>query len=235
MKIVEVEQSKPILIENITQRKVALLGGTGSGKTTILKMLAYYSKVAYVMLDILGVVKIEDSEYLVKPQHIRVDSKSIRRGNINDIIMVVMELIREKTPVILSFEGLSHEEIIMFSDMFFEKYYVPGSIIYVDEVHEIAHQQGLSSLEFLRFFKVARNHNMGFIVDSQRPAFVDKDILALCDYMVILRVTYPNDSDVVKALIGGIAGDETKAIIAEMQQMQYLEGYTVDFVPEKRT
>jgi DNA helicase HerA-like ATPase len=52
-------------IRNLTQRKIAILGGTGSGKTSTLKMIAAVSPVPVYIFDPLNVIRIKGFDRVV--------------------------------------------------------------------------------------------------------------------------------------------------------------------------
>jgi hypothetical protein len=88
------------------------------------------------------------------------------------------------------------------------------------------------SSEFERAVRHWRNRNVGFIFSTQRPAFTSKKVLGLLDYVLLYRLTYPNDIKVVKELISGmLAPEETEKVIMSIQSKGFLEGYGIDFIP----
>jgi hypothetical protein len=88
-------------------------------------------------------------------------------------------------------------------------------LLIAEEVHEyIPEQGGLSDAgeTLIQVAKRGRKHGLGFIGVSQRPASVDKDFITQCEWIAWHRLTWKNDTDVVRTLLGSDASDEVEEL-----------------------
>lgn len=227
MKIQNLELGS-LRVENITQRTFCIVGGKGTGKTQTLKMLAVKAeelKLPLVVFDLLNVIRIQGWN------RITVARKSYTVGG---ELGYKMQRIMQKR-LIISFVDMNQDESSKFIDDMFRTWNFSNGLIFVDEVHEIAPERGMQmeySSEFERAIRHWRNRNVGFILTTQRPAFVSKKVLALTDFVLLYRLTWPNDIKVVKELIGGMLPTQCDSVIASLQTQGFLHGYSVNFIPE---
>ncbi len=213
-------------ISNVTNRKVSILGGTGSGKTSTLKLLAlqaFKDKLSVFIFDPLNVIRITGFDRIV------VDKKSIGNGK------ALGKLLNNKfkNPVIIGFKDLLQSELADFANDIFSVWNPHDCIIMIDEIHEFAPETGTSAKyapEVERAVKHWRNMNVGFVFTSQRSAYVKKNVLALTDYLILFRTVYPNDVEVVKKLITGVVSSErADFIVDDIKTKPFLCGYAIDF------
>ncbi len=81
----------------------------------------------------------------------------------------------------------------------------------VEEIHEYLPEQGahgkLGEL-LIQIAKRGRKRGLGLCGISQRPAAVDKDFITQCDWLVWHRLTWKNDTNVVRQLLGADAAKD---------------------------
>ncbi len=218
----------PLEIRNLTQRKVSILGGTGSGKTSTLKMIAAVSPVPVYIFDPLNVIHIKDFDRVV------FDKGSKEKGADAGKLFAKMK----PRNMIFSFRDWLQEELSPFMNDFFSNWQPRNCLIGLDEVHEITPEVGVGGTyapEVERAVRHWRNYNVGFVIDSQRPALVKKNILALTDYLIMYRTTWPNDIEAEKKIIKNLPGIDVDAIISSLQTKNFLEGYALDFRANEHT
>lgn len=225
-----------IVIENATQRTISIIGGKGTGKTTTLKLLLEnYKQVkntnknfqGMFVLDPLNVIRSKRIEgfrfiinYTFTPKDIDILAKKI---NI---------LLQQRVNIVLSFKKRIQKEIVDFLDVFMPSLKLRNSLIELDEIHEFCPQEGGAySNEVERYIRHCRNDNVGVIMTSQRPAKVSKNVLALTDYLILYRLTWPHDLKAVKEVIGGHFEDtkSTNEFISSISKKGFLEGAIIDF------
>lgn len=83
-------------------------------------------------------------------------------------------------------------------------------LLLVEEVHEfIPESGGLSSAGkmLIRVAKRGRKRGLGFCGISQRPANVKKDVITQCDWLCWHRLTWDNDTSVVRRVIDADAAE----------------------------
>ncbi|MFB6081623.1 MAG: ATP-binding protein [Halanaeroarchaeum sp.] len=88
-------------------------------------------------------------------------------------------------------------------------------LLIVEEIHEFLPQQGgLDDLgeTLIRVAKRGRKRGLGLTGMSQRPAAVDKDFITQCDWLVWHRLTWKNDTQVVKSILGSEKAKEVQEL-----------------------
>jgi len=83
-------------------------------------------------------------------------------------------------------------------------------LLVVEEIHEFIPQKGSRDDVgdiLLQIGKRGRKHGLGLLGLSQRPAAVDKDFVTQCDWMLWHKLTWDNDTDVVRRLLGSDAAE----------------------------
>jgi len=124
------------------------------------------------------------------------------------------ELIKPGKCSVINLKGISPEiqDVIVYKllkDLFLarkaEK--IPPFFCIVEEAHNFAPERGFGrakSLDIIRLISSeGRKFGLGLCIISQRPALVQKTILAQCSTQIIMKVTNPND---LKAITGSIEG-----------------------------
>ena len=84
---------------------------------------------------------------------------------------------------------------------------IPPFFCILEEAHNFAPEKGFGkskSTEIIRLISSeGRKFGLGLCVVSQRPALVQKSVLAQCSTQIIMKVTNPND---LRAIIGSLEG-----------------------------
>ena len=163
------------------------------------------------------------------PVKYRINKKSLSYGSI--FSKLINKHVNKNETVIIGFDELINQEIVPFVDALLPGIRMESGLWCFDEIHELTPQQGGAySFETERMIRHTRNKNNGVWMSTQRPAFASKKVLALSDYIVLFRLTYPNDLEVVGKLIS--ASQQRDDILKNIQGKTFLEGYTIDFDPQ---
>ncbi len=134
--------------------------------------------------------------------------------------------------MIFSFRDMLQEELSQFVNAFFSNWQPKSCIIGMDEVHEFVPEGGVGGKfapEVERAVRHWRNYDVGFVLTSQRPALVKKNILALTDYLVLYRTTWPHDIQAEKEILKNVPGIDVDSVMKNLQTKNFLEGYALDF------
>lgn len=209
-------------IQNLTQRKVAILGGTGSGKTSTLKMIAAVSPVTVYLFDPLNVIRIKGFDRVIFGKGAKEKGQDAAK------------LFSKMKPrnMIFSFRDFLQDELSTFMNSFFANWQPRDCIIGLDEIHEFIPEGGTGGQyapEVERAVRHWRNNNVGFVFDSQRPALVKKNVLALTDFLILYRTTWPHDLKAIKEVLQNAPGVDVEGTLAGLQTKEFLEGYQLDF------
>lgn len=135
-----------------------------------------------------------------------------RAGKIAEITL------RHNVPVILNVSDIldQDEAKAIISDVVERLFVLEGDykkpfLLIVEEMQEYLPQSGgkddLSKL-LLRVAKRGRKRGLGLCGISQRPSAVDKDFITQCDWMVWHRLTWQNDVEVVRKILGSEVADD---------------------------
>ena len=88
-------------------------------------------------------------------------------------------------------------------------------LVIVEEVHEYLPERGghgeLGEL-LIQIAKRGRKRGLGLCGISQRPAAVSKEFITQCDWLIWHRLTWENDIQVVRRLLGTDAADEIQEL-----------------------
>lgn len=212
----------PLEIRNLTQRKISILGGTGSGKTSTLKMIAAASPVPVYIFDPLNVIRIKGFD------RVMFGKGAVEKGTEAGKLFAKMK----PRNMIFSFKDLLQEELSTFINGFFSNWQPRNCLIGLDEIHEFIPEGGTGGQyapEVERAVRHWRNNDVGFALTSQRPALVKKNVLALTDFLILYRTTWPHDIKAEKEILQNMPGVDVEAVISEIQTKSFLEGYALDF------
>ncbi|WP_280535507.1 DUF87 domain-containing protein [Halopenitus sp. POP-27] len=82
-------------------------------------------------------------------------------------------------------------------------------LMLVEEVHEYIPESGLDDVGrmLIKIAKRGRKHGLGLCGISQRPADVKKDFITQCDWHIWHRLTWDNDTKVVRRVLGSEYAD----------------------------
>jgi|APHM01.1.fsa_nt_gi Predicted ATPase len=79
-------------------------------------------------------------------------------------------------------------------------------LLIVEEIHEYIPEQGSvgeAGKMLIKIGKRGRKHGLGIVGISQRPADVKKDYITQCDWLLWHRLTWDNDTNVVRRMLDG--------------------------------
>jgi hypothetical protein len=203
------------LVDILTGRGF-VTGKSGSGKSTSVNV------VVEEILDLgqpLLIVDTDGEYWGLKEQyqilHLGNGQQCDVRVTATDAETIVDLALVERVPIILDISGFIHEEdaqdIVyrVVRELFHrEKTLKEPFLLIVEEVHEyIPETGGLTEMGemLIQVAKRGRKHGLGFCGVSQRPASVDKDFITQCDWMVWHRLTWKNDTEVVRTILGSDA------------------------------
>ncbi len=216
-----------IKINNPLQRKIAILGGTGSGKTTTLKLIALESMkqgIHCFIFDPLNIINIKGFEKII------VQKKDFEQGA---AMGKLLSSISKKDNMIISFKDMLRPEQVMFIDACFANWKAHDDLIFIDEIHEFVPQKAIKesySSEVERAIRHWRNMNCGFVFDTQRAAYCNKDVLALTDLLIVHRTVYPIDIKVIEEITcNNILQEETKDMLLKIQTLEAGQYFSIDF------
>ena len=216
-----------IVVDNATQRTVSVIGGKGTGKTTLLMMLLKQTA-PVLAYDPLSVIKADS----IDGTRVNLRVKDIDPERISALMKVTNAFLKKGGNMIFAFDDMIQDEEIAIANLTLPSLNIKNGYVFFDEIHEFVplHSQ---SLEVERYIRHCRNKNVGIVMTSQRPASVHKNVLALTDYLVLFRVTWAHDLKAVRDLLQDVLEkDEVKRIVGSLPRMGFMEGYVIDYRAE---
>jgi DNA-binding transcriptional regulator GbsR (MarR family) len=218
---IEINNSRDSLpvVEVLTGRGV-VLGKSGSGKSNSASVV-----VEELLEDGYPVLIVDvDGEYF----GLKEEYELLHLGADEECDLVVgpehAEKIAELTleqniPVILDVSGYLHEEkqkelIKEVGRHLFakEKKLKKPFLMLVEEIHEYIPEAGLDDVGkmLIKVAKRGRKHGLGLCGISQRPADIKKDFITQCDWHIWHRLTWDNDTKVVRRVLGSEYADNVQ-------------------------
>lgn len=206
-------------IEEILTGRGFCSGKSGSGKTNTVSIIVerlLNNNLPLLIIDTEGeYYPLKESfEILhVGPNEENHDRK-ISPGEVSEIVDISLH---QNVPVILDVSEFEEEEVSkavveetldqLFSK---EKSVEKPYLIVIEEIHEyVPEKGGFDSLaeKIVRIAKRGRKRGLGICGVSQRPAAVAKDFITQCGWLVWHRLTWENDVDVARRILGSDYGD----------------------------
>ncbi len=212
--------------EILSSTTITYVGRKGVGKTFGSSILINnIENKDTLILDVTGAYTIgrliHDAIYL------EIDVHKITRANVIEIL----KRFKVKNKLVLNLQRLTRKELVVFFDELFKVINSLGDIaIIIDEVGEVVPQgREAYSQEVERAVRIGRNYNIRpFIMITQRAQKVDKNVLALSDYYIVMGLSHNLDLDAIQKLIGW-STNEFEPIKQKIKSLRIGEFYLIKY------
>ena len=180
---------------NIEKTKtIGILGQKGTGKTYLTRQIAEAIPKNVVLFDTIGVVK---------PKGCMMYEVDIKQPEKQAVLFSQITL-RTHHNIGLDFSRLTKDEIVKFTQLYLAITPMKDKYIIIDEMADYTPQIGESSKELERLVRHGRNFGCTFIFNTQRPAYLTKNVLNLIDVVVFFRLVWERDIVVVKDVLNNL-------------------------------
>lgn len=206
------------VVEVLTGRGF-ITGKSGSGKSNSASVIVeelLAEGFPTLIIDVDGEYYGLKQEYEIL--HLGADEECDMRVGVEHAEKIAELALEKNIPIILDVSAYLHEEeqkeIIreVCSRLFSrQKKLKKPFLILIEEVHEyIPEGGGLDDTGqmLVKIAKRGRKHGLGLCGISQRPANVKKDFITQCDWLVWHRLTWKNDTAVVRSVLGPDYADQ---------------------------
>ena len=116
----------------------------------------------------------------------------------------------------LDLSHLTKDEIVKFTQLYLAITPMKNKYVIIDEMADYTPQIGESSKELERLVRHGRNFGCTFIFNTQRPAYLTKNVLDLIDVAVFFRLVWERDIVVVKDVLNNLG---KRNITTEIQEI----------------
>lgn len=240
----ELEESTPQLppqqevkvkdkIPPLTQRTFFIVGQKRAGKTYEMHFLVISVKYPMIIIDPVGELR---NLLVQKGINVIIPSKKGFDDQCRRAIKVVW---KHSGKLVIDTSDYLKTERQQFMNELSNYIYrnLANGVIVVDEIHEYCPQIGGDySEEFERLVRQGRNFNLGFVLSTQRPQLVSKNIFALGDTFALGRMVYVSDVEVIKRIVGyNVSKENLQSILSELTSLSTGQFIYLDyFLPKER-
>jgi DNA helicase HerA-like ATPase len=180
---------------NIEKTKtIGILGQKGTGKTYLTRQIAEAIPKDVVLFDTIGVVK---------PKRCMIYEVDIKQLEKQAVLFSNITM-RTHHNIGVDLSRLTKDEIVVFTNSYLLITEMKNKYIIIDEMADYTPQLGESSKELERLVRHGRNFGNTFIFNTQRPAYLTKNVLNLIDVVVFFRLVWKRDIDVVKDVLNNL-------------------------------
>jgi DNA helicase HerA-like ATPase len=180
---------------NIEKTKtIGILGQKGTGKTYLTRQITESIPKDVVLFDTIGVVKAKGCQIY------EVDIKQPEK----QAVLFSQITLKTHHNVGVDLSRLTKDEIVKFTNLYLSITEMKNKYIIIDEMADYTPQIGESSKELERLVRHGRNFGNTFIFNTQRPAYLTKNVLNLIDVVVFFRLVWKRDIDVVKDILNNL-------------------------------
>ena len=187
-------------------KTIGILGQKGTGKTYLTRQIAESIPKNVVLFDTIGVVKPKGCMMY------EVDIKQLDK----QAVLFSQITLRTHHNIGLDLSRLTKDEIVNFTQLYLTITHMKDKYIIIDEMADYTPQIGESSKELERLVRHGRNFGNTFIFNTQRPAYLTKNVLNLIDVVVFFRLVWERDIVVVKDVLNNLG---MKNITSEVTQI----------------
>lgn len=201
------------MYELMSAHTQAVLGGKGSGKSTFLILSGIElleDKNKSILFDVGGIIT-QDKLKQIKVKD-KINLMSISKSGLNNIkehkeaLKKSLQLIVDNRGIltIVRMELTAQESKEFFNIIIPFLMEIKNLNILIDEAQEVLPQNTKNSYseELERMIRIGRNMNIKIFLATQRPQYLNKRALALCDIYYFGRIEYYLDARVCSEIIG---------------------------------
>ena len=195
---------------NIEKTKtIGILGQKGTGKTYLTRQIAESIDKDVVLFDTIGVVK---------PKNCRIYEVDIKSPDRQAILFSKLTMGTHRN-VGIDLSRLTKDEIVYFTQTYLHITTMKNKYIIIDEMADYTPQIGESSKELERLVRHGRNFGNTFIFNTQRPAYLTKNVLNLVDVVIFFRLVWSRDIDVVKDILNNLGIKNLSGAVREIANL----------------
>jgi ABC-type dipeptide/oligopeptide/nickel transport system ATPase component len=173
---------------------VGIMGQKGTGKSYLTRMIAEAIPKNVLVFDTIGILK---------PKGVRMYEVDIAHPEKQ---AVLFSQITQKTHrnIGLDLSRLTKSEIVYFTETYLKITPMKNKYLLFDEMADYVPQIGGSSKELERLVRHGRNFGNTFFWNTQRPAYLTKNVVSLIDVCIFFRLVWQRDIDVVKDVLNNL-------------------------------
>jgi DNA helicase HerA-like ATPase len=182
------------------------MGQKGTGKTYLTRQFTEAIKKDVVLFDTIDAVK---------PQGVRMYEVDIRQLEKQAVLFSQLTLNTHKN-IGVDLSRLTKDEIVEFTEAYLTITPMKNKYVIIDEMADYTPQVGQSSKELERLVRHGRNTGNTFIFNTQRPAYLTKNVVSLIDVVMFFRLVWVRDVEVVKDVLNNLG---MKKISSEVREI----------------
>lgn len=191
-------------------KTVGILGQKGTGKTYLTRQIAESIPKDVIVFDTIGALRPK------KCKTYEVDLKDIDK----QAVLFSQITLRTHHNIGIDLSRLTKDEIVKFTNAYLSITPMKNKYILIDEMADYTPQIGEKSKELERLVRHGRNTGNTFIFNTQRPAYLTKNVVALVDVAIFFRLVWKNDIDVVKDLLNNLGKRNVPAEITAITNLK---------------
>lgn len=186
---------------DIRKRTIGIIGAKGTGKTYKTREMVEKINGGCIIFDTIGAIR-QPSASKYEATKINLQQQAIAFG-------MMIKTVKKKS-LSINLSKLTREEAVLFTDLTLTTAYasdhIKNKVFVFDEIHDYLPERYSRSKEVERLVRHGRNDNNTFIYNTQRPAQVTKNLFNLTDVLIIFRLNWKHDLEVVREALYNLGG-----------------------------